>query len=134
MTRCEGSDGRRIDAAAQEDADRNIVAPSFDARLTRQVPVQPRVVGTFAPGYTIERVVVDPAVITISGPKKHVEAVESAITDPIDVSGAMSQLTVRRHPYVSDPLIQVASADPVRVTIIMQKVSGTSGSAATKPE
>src|ERR1700681_1892772 len=67
---------------------------SFDARLTRQVPVQPRVVGTFAPGYTIERVVVDPAVITISGPKKHVEAVESAITDPIDVSGAMSQLTV----------------------------------------
>ncbi|HXM59962.1 MAG TPA: CdaR family protein [Terriglobales bacterium] len=107
---------------------------SFDARLTRQVPVQPRVVGTFAPGYTIERVVVDPAVITISGPKKHVEAVESAITDPIDVSGAMSQLTVRRHPYVSDPLIQVASADPVRVTVIMQKVSGTSGSAATKPE
>ena len=107
---------------------------SFDARLTRQVPVQPRVVGTFASGYTIERVVVDPAVITISGPKKHVEAVESAITDPIDVSGAMSQLTVRRHPYVSDPLIQVASADPVRVTVIMQKVSGTSGSAATKPE
>ena len=107
---------------------------SFDARLTRQVPVQPRVVGTFAPGYTIERVVVDPAVITISGPKKHVEAVESAITAPIDVSGAMSQLTVRRHPYVSDPLIQVASADPVRVTVIMQKVSGTCGSAATKPE
>jgi YbbR domain-containing protein len=107
---------------------------SFDARLTRQVPVQPRVVGTFATGYGIERVVVDPAVISISGPRKHVEAVESAITDPIDVSGAMSQVTVRRHAYVSDPLIQVASADPVRVTVIMQKVSGTGGSAPTKPE
>jgi YbbR domain-containing protein len=107
---------------------------SFDARLTRQVPVQPRVVGTFATGYGIERVVVDPAVISISGPRKHVEAVESAITDPIDVSGAMSQVTVRRHPYVSDPLIQVASTDPVRVTVIMQKVSGTGGSAPTKPE
>jgi YbbR domain-containing protein len=107
---------------------------SFDARLTRQVPVQPRVVGTFATGYGIERVVVDPPVISISGPRKHVEAVESAITDPIDVSGAMSQVTVRRHPYVSDPLIQVASTDPVRVTVIMQKVSGTGGSAPTKPE
>ena len=107
---------------------------SFDARLTRQVPVQPRVVGTFATGYGIERVVVDPAVISISGPRKHVEAVESAITDPIDVSGAMSQVTVRRHAYVSDPLIQVASTDPVRVTVIMQKVSGTGGSAPTKPE
>ena len=107
---------------------------SFDARLTRQVPVQPRVVGTFATGYGIERVVVDPAVISISGPRKHVEAVESAITDPIDVSGAMSQVTVRRHAYVSDPLIQVASTDPVRVTVIMQKVSGTGGSAPTKSE
>jgi YbbR domain-containing protein len=101
---------------------------TFDTRLTRQVPVQPRVVGTFAPGYGIERVEVDPPAITISGPKKHVEAVESAITDPIDVSGSMSQVTFRRHAYVSDPLIQVASPDPVRVTVIMQKVPVAGGS------
>src|SRR5271169_2457660 len=100
---------------------------TFDTRLTRQVPVQPRVVGTFAPGYNIERVDVDPSTITISGPKKHVEAVESAITDPIDVSGSMSQVTLRRHAYVSDPLIQVASPDPVRVTVIMQKVPVAGG-------
>src|SRR6266852_5374943 len=43
---------------------------AFDTRLTRQVPVQPRVVGAFAPGYGIERIVVDPPSITISGPKK----------------------------------------------------------------
>jgi YbbR domain-containing protein len=108
---------------------------SFDSRLTRQVPVQPRVVGTFASGYGIERVVVDPATITISGPKKHVEAVESAITDPVDVSGAISRVTFTRHAYVADPLIQVASADPVRVTVIMQKVPESNGSAQpAKPE
>ncbi len=73
---------------------------SFDTRLTRQVPVQPRVVGTFASGYGIDRVVVDPATITISGPKKHVEAVEAAITDPVDVSGAISRVTFSRHAYV----------------------------------
>jgi YbbR domain-containing protein len=107
----------------------------FDTRLTRQIPVQPRVVGTFASGYGIERVVVEPATITISGPKKHVEAVESAITDPMDVSGAISRVTFSRHPYVSDPLIQVASSDPVHVTVIMQKLSDMHDSAQpTKPE
>jgi YbbR domain-containing protein len=107
---------------------------TFDTRLTRQVPVRPRVVGTFAPGYSIERVEVDPPAITISGPKKHAEAVESAITDPIDVSGGISQVTVRRHPYVSDPLIQIASPDPVRITVIIQKAPVTTGGPTQSPK
>jgi YbbR domain-containing protein len=107
---------------------------AFDTRLTREVPVQPRVMGTFASGYDIERIVVDPPSITISGPKKHVDAIVSAITDPIDVSGAISQVAVRRHAYVSDPLIQVASPDPVQVTVIMQKIPITSGVQSAKPE
>jgi len=107
---------------------------AFDARLTRQVPVQPRVVGNFASGYGIDRVMVDPATITISGPKKHVEAVESAITDPVDVSGVMNRTTFTRHAYVSDALIQVASPDPVRVTVIMQKISITGGAQPAKSE
>jgi YbbR domain-containing protein len=107
---------------------------AFDARLIRQVPVQPRIVGTFVSGYEIARVVVDPPTITISGPKKHVEAVDSAITDPVDVSGVMTRTTFTRHDYVSDALIQVASPDPERVTVIMQKVSATSGGQSAKPE
>jgi|SRR5579863_4949013 len=106
----------------------------FDTRFTRLVSVQPRVIGTFAPGYGIQSVVVDPTTITISGPKKHVEAIEAAITDPIDVSGVISQATFRRHAYVSDPLIQVANPDPVQVTVIMQKASVTGGAQFTKPE
>ena len=107
---------------------------TFDSRLTRQVPVQPRVIGAFAPGFGIERVTVDPTMITISGPQKHVEAVEVAITDPIDVSGIMRPATFMRHPYVSDPLIQVASPDPVRVTVIMQKTPASDGAPGAKPE
>src|ERR1700675_1665945 len=37
---------------------------SFDARLIREVPVQPRIVGTFVSGYGIERVLVEPPTIT----------------------------------------------------------------------
>jgi YbbR domain-containing protein len=95
---------------------------AFDQRLTRQVPVQPRVIGTFAQGYQIGQIVVDPSAITISGPKKRVEAVEAATTDPIDVSGTMERNTFVRHAYVPDPLVQVTRTDPVRITIIMSKV------------
>jgi YbbR domain-containing protein len=108
---------------------------TFETRLVRQVPVQPRVAGTFVTGYALERVEVDPPAITISGPKKHVEAVESAITDPVDVSGAINRVTFLRHPYVSDPLIQVASPDPVRVTVIIEKVAAIrDGAQSPKPE
>jgi YbbR domain-containing protein len=94
---------------------------TFDARSTRQVEIHPRVVGSFAAGYSIGRIIVDPPTIAISGPKQRVEAVEAAVTDPLDVSGTMDRATFIRHAYVSDPLIQVGNPNPVRVTVIMEK-------------
>ncbi len=100
---------------------------AFDTRATLQVAVRPRVVGSFASGYTIGRVVVEPPTVTISGPRKRVEAVEAAITDPVDVSGTMDRITFVRHAYVPDPLIQVTNPNPVRVTVIMEKAPAGGG-------
>jgi YbbR domain-containing protein len=100
---------------------------AFDTRLTRQVEVHPRVVGTFAAGYSIGRIVVDPPAINITGPRKRVEAVETAITDPVDVSGTMQRATFVTHAYVPDPMVQVVDPAPIRVTVIMEKASGASG-------
>lgn len=94
---------------------------TFDTRLTRQVTVHPRVVGSFANEYTIGNVQVNPSVVTITGPRKRVEAVDTAITDPVDASGAVDQVTFVTHAYVSDPMVQVVNSGPVRVTITMQK-------------
>lgn len=107
---------------------------SFDIRQTRQVAIQPRVIGTFADGYQLGRVSVDPNVITITGPRAHVDAVEAAITDPIDVSGVMNQASFSRHVYVSDPLVQVVNSDPVRVVVAIEKTSATSGARSPKSE
>lgn len=100
---------------------------AFDNRLTRQVPVQPRVVGNFAQGYQIGKILVEPSTITIVGPQGHVQAVEAAITDPIDVSGAMDRNTFVRHAYVADPMVQVSSPDPVRITVMMVKPPASGG-------
>jgi YbbR domain-containing protein len=94
---------------------------TFDTRATRRVPVRPRVTGKPAPGYDIARVDPNPNEVEIIGPSKEIESVDSAITDPIDVTGVLDQITVVRPAYVSDPLIQVTDPNPVRITITMQK-------------
>jgi YbbR domain-containing protein len=88
---------------------------AFDARARRQVTVKPRVIGTFV---AIET---NPATVEITGPRRQVEAVDGAITDPIDVTGVLDHLTVMRPAYVSDPLIQVVNPRPVQITITIQK-------------
>src|SRR5882724_6711854 len=110
---------------------------TFDVRLTRQVPVQPRVMGTFAPGHAIGQIIAEPSTVTISGPQTRVEAVEAAITDSVDASGTIDRATFVRHAYVSDPLVQVMNSNPVRVTVIMEKLGtekpGTDKPGADKP-
>lgn len=96
---------------------------SFDVRGTRTVEVHPRVIGTFAAGMRVAQVVADPATIMISGPRRRVEAVESATTDPVDVSGALTRASFVTQAYVTDPLIQVVHPIPVRVTVIMERTS-----------
>jgi YbbR domain-containing protein len=94
----------------------------FDTRLTREVEIHPRVTGDFAAGNQIVKVVCDPARVTITGPKHHVEQIDAATTDPVDASGTMGSGVFTTNVYVSDPLVQVAQATAVRVTVIVQKV------------
>ena len=93
----------------------------FDTRLTRDVEIHPRVTGTFLPGEQIARVLVDPERITITGPKDHVEMVDSATTDPVDASGTRTMATFSTNAFVPDPLVQVVQPVPVRVTVVMEK-------------
>lgn len=94
---------------------------TFDTRMTRMVPIRPRVTGNFADGYSISHISVDPAQVAIVGPRPRVEAVENAVTDLVDVSGLMERGTFVTHAYVPDPLIQVLDPTTIRVTVIMQK-------------
>jgi YbbR domain-containing protein len=106
---------------------------SFDIGVTRQVPVQPRVMGTFAPGYRISKVLAEPSTVSISGPKQRVAAVEAATTDPVDASGSMERGTFVTNAFVSDPLVQIVHPTPVRVIVIMEKAAAEPGSQGTKP-
>jgi|SRR5271165_2730231 len=94
---------------------------SFDTRQTRTVEVRPRVTGNFAGGERVAQVIADPPNIVITGPKRRVESVDAATTDPVDASGAMTRATFVTQAYVPDPLIQVVHPTPIRVTVIMER-------------
>jgi len=92
---------------------------SFDNRATRVVEIRPRVTGTFASGMRVAEVIADPPKLMITGPRRRVEAVETAITDPVDVSGVMTRASFETQAYIPDPLIQVVHPTSIRVTVIM---------------
>ncbi|MGA7295703.1 MAG: CdaR family protein [Terriglobales bacterium] len=93
---------------------------SFDARETRVVDVRPRVTGDFASGMRVAKAIADPSSVTITGPRRRVQAVEAATTDPVDATGTISQATFVTQAYVPDPLIQVVHHTPIHVTVIME--------------
>ncbi len=95
---------------------------AFDTRLSREVEIHPRVIGTFADGEEIVKVDADPPRITITGPRRHVEKIDAATTDPIDATGTRGSAVFNTTVYVSDPLIQVEQATSIRVTVIVQKI------------
>ncbi len=100
---------------------------SFDHSATRSVPVQPRVIGTLLSGYGITEVASDPATITIVGPERRVNAIQNAMTDPVDATGVVGQATFTTHAYVSDPLVHVYDPGAVKVTVNTAKISGRAG-------
>lgn len=99
----------------------------FDRRASKQVEVRPRVIGTFASGYRILQATAVPDKVTIVGPAKRVEAIENAITDPVDASGVIGRATFTTHAYISDPLVRFVNPGPINVIVITEKSSSRAG-------
>ena len=68
----------------------------------------------------LTQVIVDPPNVMITGPRRRVEAMEAALTDPVDATGVMTRATFVTHAYVTDPLIQIAHPTSIRVTVTME--------------
>lgn len=97
------------------------VRVSFDRRVWRDVPVTPRVVGNFAQGYGLVRATSTPNKVTIVGPEKRVNAIASALTDPVDATGVVNEATFTSKVYVPDAQVRVAKPAPVQVNVVVAR-------------
>jgi YbbR domain-containing protein len=123
---------RTLDLAAEQ-----IVAPAdievvqvipsqiritFDRRASKQVPVRPRVTGSFAAGYQLRRIASEPPTVTVVGPEQRVKDIQAAFTDPVDATGVVGEAHFTARPHVADALVRVARPLSVRVTVETERV------------
>lgn len=92
----------------------------FDHRLTRTVPVKARFIGE-GNSAAVASYQVEPRVVEIVGPARHVERVVSALTDPVDISSAAGTQEFRVHAFVDDPYVRIQSTPEVTVTVALKK-------------
>jgi YbbR domain-containing protein len=94
---------------------------AFDTPSTREVEIRPRVIPDSPDDE--RKVDADPARITITGPRHHVDKIDFATTDPIDATGIVGKAVFTTNVYVSDPLVQVVGATSIHVTVLVQKAA-----------
>lgn len=92
------------------------------ARLkAKDVPVEIRFSTPLPAGYKIVQQDVTPQTLHIAGPENRVDAVSSAQTDAIDLSGMRQTTTVRVDAFVADPLVWLQSSPVVTVRLTIGK-------------
>lgn len=68
------------------------VAIRFEPSATRTVPIQPSVEGEPAPGYIIGKITAEPSKVEVVGPESVLRRVAEAITEPLWVGAAKSDV------------------------------------------
>lgn len=57
------------------------------------------------------------------GPQSRVEQLQSAETDPIDLSGIIGESEVKVNTFVEDAQVRIEGASLVRVRIVMERIA-----------
>ena len=91
----------------------------FDRLASKEVPVQVRTTGK--EGFEIVRQEIVPATLKISGPDQHVQQIDAAQTDPIDLSSVSDQGQFSVHAYVADPQVRFDTSPVVTVKVWVKR-------------
>lgn len=107
---------------------------TFDASVSKVVPIRPSLEGLPAEGFAIGEVTVEPPTVTIVGPASVVGGTVEAVTEPVPVAGALAAVATTVDVGVADPRARLRSPQRARVTVtIVPVVPREGGAAATRP-
>jgi YbbR domain-containing protein len=93
------------------------VAIRFEPSATRVVPVLPSVEGDPAAGYIVGKVTADPSTVQIAGPESILRRVTEAITEPIWVGSARTDVRASVIVGVADEGVRVKNAKTAVVSV-----------------
>ena len=89
----------------------------LDRKIAKQVPVKVETQNLLPDGYEIEKTVVTPATVELSGPAQILDGVESVSTAPVDLDGRIRSINKRRLPLVAGDNFADVKLDPEAVTL-----------------
>lgn len=92
-----------------------------DRMAVKEVPVKIRTTGTPPAGFQVTGQQLIPDRLRISGPETRVNQVDSAPTDPIDLSSMTQKSVVNVNAYLSDARVQFESSPMVTVTLTLER-------------
>jgi hypothetical protein len=93
----------------------------FDHTSNKDVPVEILFTGKLRPGYRLAAKTVEPATLNVSGPESRVSGIQSAQTDPVDLSGVTANTEIKVNAFLSEPHAQFTSAPLVTVRLTIEK-------------
>ena len=98
----------------------------FDQLVTRDVLIQPVFIRT-PEGYRVGAAAAEPAKVRVRGPEDRLTNISNVMTDPIDLTGVVSQKQFHTRINVGDPQVRLESPADVNVTVTLAR--GISGGA-----
>ena len=89
----------------------------LDREITKQVPVKVETQNLLPDGYEIEKTVVTPATVELSGPAQRLADIESISTVPVDLDGRIRSINKRRLALIPGDNMAGVQLDPPAVTL-----------------
>lgn len=93
------------------------VTVRLDHEIAKQVPVKVETQNLLPDGYEIDKLVVTPATVQLSGPAQRLANVESVATVPVDLDGRIRSINARRIPLAPGEHLAGVKVDPPAVTL-----------------
>ncbi len=93
----------------------------LERTLRKIVQVTPELLGEPAKGFEVSEVEVTPSEVMISGPESAVQTVSEAKTDPINVEGLASPLSLNLYVDLGDPRLRIENSSSVQVEVTIEE-------------
>ena len=92
----------------------------FDRVMTQEVPVVP-VYSKTPEGYRVQAYQLEPARVRIRGPEERVKAIARVDTDPVDLSGVVSQKEFRTAVNLRDAQVRLEVPTTITLKVTLEK-------------
>ena len=89
----------------------------LERQQTRNLPLQPTIEGSPAPGFVLGEVRINPVMITVQGPESRLADLEYVETSGISIEGATGPVEGTVLPRLTDPLLRSPLVASARVVI-----------------